>query len=340
MNIEIANRLVELRKKSGLSQEDLAAKLGLSRQAVSKWERAEASPDTDNLICLAKLYGVSLDSLLNTNESIDEIVKEQVKVDAEQAKPQPEAPKEEKTEKSAPQESSKTDGKQAKCDSSFEGVHIDSTGIHFQDKDDKGSIDNTGIHVFSKDGSEVHIDSTGIHAKDGSSSVHVSQGLLDKERKRRHRYHVAESIVTGSIALLSTVAYILLGTLYPDHFIGWGVCWLVFLAIPLAASFVEALRKRRFCSFAFPVLVAGVYVMFGLLGNPYFGLNLWHPYWVIFFSIPLYYIIFSPIDHLIHDHGIEIGRWSCSFDDDDDCDDDDDDDVKKKKADAIDVDSK
>jgi HTH-type transcriptional regulator/antitoxin HipB len=73
MNIEIANRLVELRKKSGLSQEQLADKLGLSRQAVSKWERAEASPDTDNLICLAKLYGVSLDDLLNTDQSIDDI---------------------------------------------------------------------------------------------------------------------------------------------------------------------------------------------------------------------------------------------------------------------------
>ena len=51
MNIEIANRLVQMRKKMGLSQEQLADKLGLSRQAVSKWERAEASPDTDNLIC-------------------------------------------------------------------------------------------------------------------------------------------------------------------------------------------------------------------------------------------------------------------------------------------------
>ena len=48
MNIEIANRLVNLRKSNYLSQEALAEKLGISRQAVSKWERAEASPDTDN----------------------------------------------------------------------------------------------------------------------------------------------------------------------------------------------------------------------------------------------------------------------------------------------------
>lgn len=77
MNIEIANRLVELRKKSGLSQEELADKLGLSRQAVSKWERAESSPDTDNLICLAKLYNISLDEILKTPDSIEEIAREE-----------------------------------------------------------------------------------------------------------------------------------------------------------------------------------------------------------------------------------------------------------------------
>ena len=83
MTIEIADRLIKLRKKHGYSQEDLADKLGLSRQAVSKWERAEASPDTDNLICLSKLYGISLDELLSTDEDVETIVKEQVKEDKE-----------------------------------------------------------------------------------------------------------------------------------------------------------------------------------------------------------------------------------------------------------------
>ena len=64
MTIETANRLYELRKQQGLSQEELAEKLGVSRQAVSKWERSEASPDTDNLIALAKIYGMSLDELV------------------------------------------------------------------------------------------------------------------------------------------------------------------------------------------------------------------------------------------------------------------------------------
>lgn len=67
MNLIMAERFAQLRKKAGLSQEELAEKLGISRQAVSKWERAESSPDTDNLIALSKLYGLSLDELLLLN---------------------------------------------------------------------------------------------------------------------------------------------------------------------------------------------------------------------------------------------------------------------------------
>ena len=71
MNIEMANRLVQLRKASGLTQEGLAEKLGVSRQAVSKWERAEAAPDTDNLVLLSRLYNVSLDALFFTNDPVE-----------------------------------------------------------------------------------------------------------------------------------------------------------------------------------------------------------------------------------------------------------------------------
>ncbi|MBR5203381.1 MAG: helix-turn-helix transcriptional regulator [Clostridia bacterium] len=80
MNIKLADRLVELRKEHKLSQEALAEKLGLSRQSISKWERAEASPDTDNLIALAEVYGISLDQLLGNNEPKTE------------PQPQPQAP--------------------------------------------------------------------------------------------------------------------------------------------------------------------------------------------------------------------------------------------------------
>lgn len=64
MNIEIAQRLYELRRKHGFSQESLAAALGLSRQAISKWERSESAPDMGNLIALADLYDMTIDELI------------------------------------------------------------------------------------------------------------------------------------------------------------------------------------------------------------------------------------------------------------------------------------
>ena len=57
-------RLQELRLRRGMSQDALADKLGVSRQAVSKWERDEATPDLDKIIKLSELYGISLDALL------------------------------------------------------------------------------------------------------------------------------------------------------------------------------------------------------------------------------------------------------------------------------------
>lgn len=57
-------RLQELRRKAGLSQDTLAEKLEVSRQAVSKWERDEAMPETEKTVRIAQLFGVSLDYLL------------------------------------------------------------------------------------------------------------------------------------------------------------------------------------------------------------------------------------------------------------------------------------
>ena len=63
----LAEKLYVLRKQSGISQEELADKLGVSRQAVSKWERGEAMPDTENLIAISKLYKTSLDELIGND---------------------------------------------------------------------------------------------------------------------------------------------------------------------------------------------------------------------------------------------------------------------------------
>lgn len=58
------NNLRLYRTQSGMTQEQLAERIGVSRQAVAKWEKGETLPDIDNVIALADLYGVTVDSLV------------------------------------------------------------------------------------------------------------------------------------------------------------------------------------------------------------------------------------------------------------------------------------
>ena len=60
----LPEKLYALRKKSGLSQEQLAEALNVSRQAISKWEGGSAMPESDKLLALSNYFGVSLDYLL------------------------------------------------------------------------------------------------------------------------------------------------------------------------------------------------------------------------------------------------------------------------------------
>ena len=68
--MKLGEKLQQLRKQSGLSQEQLAAQLTVSRQAVSKWELDETVPDTENVVQLSRLFGVSCDYLLR--DEVDE----------------------------------------------------------------------------------------------------------------------------------------------------------------------------------------------------------------------------------------------------------------------------
>lgn len=73
----IGNRLFELRKKQGITQEKLAEQLNVSRQSVSNWELDKSLPDTDKLFVLAQIYDVSLDYIAYGNENtIDDTQKQ------------------------------------------------------------------------------------------------------------------------------------------------------------------------------------------------------------------------------------------------------------------------
>ena len=64
----LAEKILSLRTERGMSQDDLAEKLEVSRQSVSKWETAQSTPDLDKIIKLADLFGVSVDQLVREGE--------------------------------------------------------------------------------------------------------------------------------------------------------------------------------------------------------------------------------------------------------------------------------
>lgn len=248
MNIEIANRLVNLRKSNNLSQEALAEKLGISRQAVSKWERAEASPDTDNLILLARLYGISLDELLKTEDEI----------------PRP-----------CDDESSSEENMENDKDKE-EYVHVGFQGVHVKDKNGEVHVGWNGIHVDDrKKGDNVHIDKNGVYV----NGEHYDKGWFT------HHAHfpmflliLIAYLVIGCVwnawhpgwllflllpiwhslveaiekknancfayPVLATLIFFALGIFW----FAWHPGWVVFLTIPLyysLVSYFSALKRRR-----------------------------------------------------------------------------------------------
>lgn len=261
MNIEIANRLLQYRKKHNLSQEELASQIGVSRQAVSKWERAEASPDTDNLILLAKLYGVSLDELLQGQEEPQ--VKEE-KVEEENNTYN-------ETEKENFTRSDKVSFK---------------NGIHIHDKNgDKVDISfKDGINVHDRYGAKVKVGFDGIHVEEGGKEKvytdengHVFYSDEIKEKKKKSIWY------KFPYPLVAIVLFFVWG--FSGAWCGFALSWVAFLTIPLYYTLVDAIVKRNATHFAYPVLVVIVYMFLGML------YGLWHPMWIIFLTIPFYYFI-------------------------------------------------
>lgn len=165
MDLAMAQRLVDRRKAAGLSQEALAAQLGVSRQAVSKWERSESSPDTDNLIALAALYGVSLDELLYGEAVDDADCSEDSDAGAE-------ASDEAEEDEDSADNTSRSD-KPLVDISLAHGIHVIDP-----DKGEEVHVGWNGIHVTNdRKGEEVHVGPGGVHVdtlEDDGHSVHTN----------------------------------------------------------------------------------------------------------------------------------------------------------------------
>ncbi len=70
--MNIADRIQNLRKTKGLSQEELADAIGVSRQAVSKWESEQTTPDLEKIVLMSELFEVTTDYLLKGIEPVQE----------------------------------------------------------------------------------------------------------------------------------------------------------------------------------------------------------------------------------------------------------------------------
>ncbi|MES5954462.1 helix-turn-helix transcriptional regulator [Bacillus fungorum] len=77
--MSLGQQLKRLRESKGFAQEDVAKKIGVTRQAVYKWENDKSCPDIENLILLSEMYNVTLDELIKGNQSF----KEKIHIDEE-----------------------------------------------------------------------------------------------------------------------------------------------------------------------------------------------------------------------------------------------------------------
>jgi transcriptional regulator with XRE-family HTH domain len=199
MNQEVANRLQQLRKAKGLSQEELANILGLSRQAISKWERAETSPDTDNLICLARLYNISIDKLLDTSESTEEIKERiaQERID--------EIKNSEKVDSNIFEEEKNLDDKQT----------------------EKKPLDDTFAEYFQDNREEIII------------KRKPKKELSEEEKKKNEKKEKLTSRLLFSLLGLGIFTYVIIGSTYNDWSVGWEFIPISMFAWGLIYGFFE-----------------------------------------------------------------------------------------------------
>lgn len=291
MTIETANKLLKLRKQHNLSQEELAEKLGISRQAVSKWERAEASPDTDNLILLARLYQVSLDELLNVDIKLYD--KDTIKL-------------------TKPQDEPKQDNTYTK--STDEGFNPNSYMVNTVQPTYQGiaSTVNSATKVnFSQgmfrlldilaDNLELFMSKKGISYRwlylfpyyaIAVGLFFVFGYLIDfslswgwfltiplyyttiKCLEKRNPYIFCYPVV-------ALIMFFIQG-----YLLGFDISWLWFLTIPLYYTIIPAIKKSNPLIFCYPVVAVMLFLFFGHFIS--YKLSL-----IFFATIPFYYWYFS-----------------------------------------------
>lgn len=243
MNVEIAQRLQELRRDKGYSQEELAERLGLSRQAVSKWERAESSPDTGNLVALAKLYGVTLDELLRFDDDLED----DIRYEAEDRTVSAEAKAQEAAEKA-----------------SVAAAQAAAAAAQAQAAQTVAQAQQSNTAATAP-----------VQAE--QPPRYVSQTPPPPTGTPTYTYANAQPIPPSS------------PNQHPVGSKQWEDAY-VAREMHNATSEVNREHKGAWTSFPYPILCVIVFLLAG------FFWGIWHPAWIVFLTIPLYYYIAHVID--------------------------------------------
>lgn len=286
MDLAMAQRLVDRRKAAGLSQEALAAQLGVSRQAVSKWERSESSPDTDNLIALAALYGVSLDELLYGEAASDADSSEDGSTETvDEAKEAEDSAEHADCGDKPLVDISLARGIHVIDPNKGEEVHVGWNGIHVTNerKGEEVHVGPDGVHVdtLEDDGHSVHTNDDGTVTIDGEtfSSWKEAHDKLDHHGKHFHT-KVGRTWNKFPFPALVALAYLVLGIVYGTWAAG---LFLVFL-IPVYYAFGDFIDQRHLSKL--------IDVVYSVSAEAWF-LYMWlcleqpHPAWVILITIPV-----------------------------------------------------
>ena len=252
MNETFGQRIQRLRKAKGLTQEDVAKRITISPQAVSKWENDASSPDITMIGDLADILGVSVDELLGRETSSREDSTKGIHDEDDPVKPEPEEVKNDR-------------------------VIIDDKGVHIHSEDgDRVEILSDGIKITEKDSDEEYRWKRKNERYSWITSgsllgvaiiVYIVLGLTWKHNNMGWVFGwtlLLDALWISSIVpmirhrrisdllypLLVTSAYCKLGFLGVEYgFAGWETYWFLFLTIPafylIVSPIDQAIRARR-----------------------------------------------------------------------------------------------
>ena len=275
MDLFTAKKLTALRKYHSLSQEALAEKAGVSRQAVSKWERGEASPDTDNLLTLSRIYSVSIDDLLG-DISAEELI----------------AVLENKKETQNPTEAPKTVDTQGPATEVINEAPQPATGV-YTEIPAASPTETAPSEAVTEPGAipGIPVQPTAvttpsdIFAPEKKSS---EKGKKGKKEKPAPLYPgAAKNMLKFPYIIVAAIVYIIIG--YTAKI--WHPTWLIFLTIPAYYLTVPALfaptKKKILMRLPAYYYIIMLYIFLGIL------FSLWAKTWILFLFIPVYYWVIS-----------------------------------------------